>query len=90
MVYVIKMGLKEKVMNRESQISKKLRLICELNKPNADVDRQWRLLGEAEDNLYEMMDLYDELINEQDLERDVMAVLHNKVRINEDYDTKMS
>lgn len=84
------MGLKEKVMNRKSQISKKLKLIRDLNKPIADLDRLWCLLGEAEAILYEMMDIYDDLVDEQDLESNTKAIIDDKVKTNDEYATKIS
>lgn len=84
------MGLKEKVLSRKSQISKKLRLVRDLNKPIADLDRLWRLLGEAEAILYEMMDIYDDLVDEQDIEANAKAILDDKIKTNDEYASKIS
>lgn len=83
------MGLKEQTANRKSQITKKLKLVRDLEKPGADIDRSWRLLGEVETKRDEMMDLYDDLVVGQKLEVDTKAVLEEKVKSVDEYSAKM-
>lgn len=83
------MGLKEQAANRKPQITKKLKLVRDLDKPGADIDRLWRLLGEAEMKRDEMMDLYYDLAAEQELEVDGKAILKEKVKSVDEYSAKI-
>lgn len=84
-----KMGIKEQILNRKSQATKKLATVREMNVPTANADRLWFLLGEAESKVDEMLELYDDLIAEKVNEAGKRSAEDEKIKASEDYDIKI-